>query len=230
MLQIISCTTPNKETTYDDTSILEAVMNAQGGKNNWNNIQQMSYKKSFALFAENGDTEKDIVENHSYNFTNGTNRKVSWTTNDTLFEIHRSDTDIYQTKNGSPDPSVTPEKLQSKLNAATFVVGLPYTLDDPNSTKVYEGIQKFQEHLCHTLKVTFKGSDDIWRLFYSKDDLSWKGYWVKTSDHYSLIINEEMHTEKGFVLCTKRKSFRTDDQKNILYLRATYLYEDYVIK
>lgn len=230
LFKIIGYIVPDQEPTYDATSLLETVMETQGGKENWGHIKAMSYKKSFQLYAEDGTLEKDIKEKHEYDFANGINREVIWIQDDTLYEIHRSDSAIYQIKNGVSDTLITSNQLQSKLNAATFVVGLPYTLDAPTSIKVYEGVQDFQKTSCHVLKVTFKGSQDVWRHYYSKDDFSWKGYWVKTSDHYSLIINEEMSTENGFTLSRKRKSYRTDSLKNITYLRATYLYEDYKIE
>lgn len=230
IFKIVGYILPDEKPTYDATTLLEAVMKTQGGKENWKNIKVFSYKKSFALYAEDGSVEKDIIENHEYDFTDGINREVTWLQNDTLFEIHRSDSATYQIKNGTSDTLITATQIQSKLNAATFVVGLPYTLDDPNSIKTYEGIEEFQETSCHVLKVTFQGSSDIWRHYYDTKDLSWKGYWVKTSDHYSLIVNEEMSTENGFTLSRKRKSYRTDSLKNIMYLRATYLYEDYKIE
>lgn len=230
IFKIVGYILPDQKPAYDATSLLEAVMKSQGGKENWKNIQTFSYKKSFALYTKDGSIEKDIIENHEYDFTDGINREVTWLQNDTLFEIHRSDSATYQIKNGALDTLITSTQIQSKLNAATFVVGLPYTLDDLNSTKTYEGIEEFQGTPCYVLKVTFQGSNDIWRHYYDTENLSWKGYWVKTSDHYSLIINEEMIKENGFTLSRKRKSYRTDSLKNILYLRATYLYENYKIR
>ncbi len=230
IFKIVGYILPDQEPTYDATSLLNTVMKTHGGKENWEKIQAFSYKKSFKLFTKDENIEKDVIENHEYDFTEGINREVTWMQNDTLIEIHRSDSATYQIKNGVLDTLVTPTQLQSKLNAATFVVGLPYTLDNSTSTKIYEGIQEFQNTKCHVLKVTFQGSKDIWWHYYSKEDLSWKGYWVKTSGHYSLIINEEMVTKNGFTLSRKRKSYRTDSLKNILYLRAIYLYENYRIK
>lgn len=227
--KIIGYILPDQEPDYTGTSLLQAVMDKSGGKDAWNTIEKMSYKKSFQLYREDGSIEIDRKENHIYDFVNGVNREVTWVQRDTLYEIHRSDSAIYQIKNGVSDTLVTSNQLQSKLNAATFVVGLPYTLDDPSATLTYEGITDFQKEPCHVLKVTFKGSKDIWRHYYTKD-LSWKGYWVQTSDHYSLIINEEMIEVDGFTLSRKRKSYRTDAKQNPTYLRASYLYEGYAIE
>ncbi|GGG40988.1 hypothetical protein GCM10011344_47320 [Dokdonia pacifica] len=230
LFKIIGYILPDQEPEYTGTSLLQAVMDKNGGKDAWNSIEKMSYKKSFQLYREDGSIEIDRKENHIYDFINGINREVTWIERDTLYEIHRSDSAIYQIKNGVSDTLITSNQLQSKLNAATFVVGLPYTLDNPSASLTYEGITTFQEMPCHVLKVTFEGSKDIWRHYYDEEDLSWKGYWVQTSDHYSLIINEKMIEVNGFTLSRKRKSYRTDASQNPTYLRASYEYEDYQIE
>ena len=230
LFKIIGYILPDQEPDYTGTSLLEAVMDKNGGKDAWNSVQKMSYKKSFQLFYEDGSIEKDLTENHAYDFTNGVNREVTWAQNDTLYEIHRSDSAIYQIKNGVSDIAVTSKQLQSKLDAATFVVGLPFTLDNPSATLTYEGTTEFQQTSCHILKVTFQGSKDVWRLYYEEKTLAWKGYWVETSGHYSLVINEEMIDVRGFMLSRKRKSYRTDAEQNPTYLRATYEYDTYTIK
>lgn len=230
VFQIIGYILPDQEPDYTGTSLLEAVMQKNGGRDSWSDIKKMSYTKSFQLFNEDGTIEKDLTEHHIYNFTDGVNREVTWRKGDTLYEIHRSDSAIYQIRNGVLDTQVTPEQLQSKLNAATFVVGLPFTLDSSSATLTYEGTTEFQQASCHVLKVTFQESTDVWRLYYEKETLAWKGYWVQTADHYSLVINEEMIDVGEFTLSRKRKSYRTDAQQHPTYIRASYEYDNYIIE
>jgi len=229
VFQIIGYILPDQEPDYTATTLLETVIDKNNGKDAWDNIKNMSYRKSFKLFHEDGTIEKDLIENYIYDFTDGINREITWSQKDTLYEIHRSDSVIYQIKNGTADTLVTPTQLQAKLDTSTFVVGLPYTLDDPSTMLAYEGVAKFQDIPCHTLKVTFKDSKDVWSFYYEEKTLSWKGYWIQSPDHYSLIINEEMIEESGFTLSRKRKSYRTDKKQNILYLRAVYEYDAYKI-
>ncbi|WP_299684521.1 hypothetical protein [uncultured Dokdonia sp.] len=228
--KIIGYILPDQEPNYTGTSLLEAVMDRNGGKEAWNAIEKMSYKKNFKLYNEDGSTEIDRKETHMYDFSQGTAREINWSENDTSYSLRKTATAIYQLKNGIVDTTVTATQLQSKLDAATFVVGLPYTLDDSSATLTYEGITEFQKKSCHVLKITFEGSKDIWRHYYEEKTLSWIGYWVHTSDHYSLIINEEMIEVDGFTLSRKRKSYRTDASQNPTYLRATYEYKAYQIE
>lgn len=100
--------------------------------------------------------------------------------------------------------------MKNKLNAATFIVGLPYKLANKGSAKKYNGIKDFEGSPAHELEVNFKNSQDNWKMYYSLEPLDWLGYWVHTSDHYSLVINEEMTEVRGFKFSRKRKSYRTD--------------------
>ena len=228
--KIIGYILPDQKPEYTAETLLEAVMDNSGGKKAWNDIKTMSYQKSFKLYREDGTVEIDRNETHQYDFTEGIYRQVDWSQDTTHYSLVKTDTTIYQTKNKRIDTTVTESQLQSKLDAATFVVGLPFTLDNPSATLVYEGIKEFQKVPCHVLKVTFEGSKDVWRHYYEEETLSWEGYWVQTSDHYSLIINEEMMDEKGFTLSRKRESYRTDASQKPTYLRAAYEYSSYAIE
>ncbi|MDE0600085.1 MAG: hypothetical protein OSB51_13050 [Dokdonia donghaensis] len=157
-------------------------------------------------------------------------RSITWKDSLHTYKLIQRDTAILQFKDGTLDTSVSRKALQNKLYAATFVLGLPYTLDTDSSAKTYLGITDFQGKQAHELKVTFQDGTDTWYLYYDESTLDWLGYWVQTSDHYSLVINEEMINKKGFTLSRKRKSYRTDAQKNRLYLRADYEYSNYLIQ
>jgi len=224
----------NQKTTspevYTAEDFLEKVMNASGGKVRYNNIESITFKKAFHLYHEDGTVEIDRVELHQYDFSDVTRRNISWTSDTTNYELIQSNSDIYQTINGAIDTTTTKALLENKLNAATFVLGLPYTLDSDSSTKTYNGLQDFEGVKAHELVVTFTGSEDIWSLYYEPITFAWLGYWVKTSAHYSLVINNEMTEIDGFQFSQKRTSYRTDSLKVKQYLRADYNYSNYEIK
>lgn len=229
LLKIIGFILQDKEAPYSSESLLEAVMQESGGKQNWDALENLSYTKAFKLFKEDGTVEIDRKEVHQYTFKKSVNRVVSWEEKDNTYTLYQKNDTLYQTKNTLSDTTAIQSQLQAKLNAATFVVGLPFTLDDASAALDYEGLVAFQGVPCHSLKVSFNGSQDVWRLYYQEDTLSWLGYWVHTSDHYSLVLNEKMEEVSGFMFSRKRKSFRTDSLQNITYLRATYEYDDFKI-
>ncbi|AEE20507.1 hypothetical protein JM84_2159 [Dokdonia sp. Hel_I_63] len=220
-------TSPEVHTAED---LLEKVMNASGTKERYKNIKSIRFEKAFHLYHEDGTVEIDRTELHQYDFSDGTQRNVSWSSDTTNYELIQKDSDIYQTINGATDTTATKVSLQNKLNAATFVLGLPYTLNTDNSTKTYNGLQDFEGVRSHELVVTFTGSEDVWSLYYEPKTFAWLGYWVQTSDHYSLVINDEMTEVDEFQFSRKRSSYRTDSLKVRQYLRADYDYSNYEIK
>lgn len=219
-------TSPEVHTAED---LLEKVMNASGTKERYNNIKNIRFTKAFHLYHEDGAVEIDRIELHQYDFSEGTQRNVSWSSGTTNYELIQKGSDIYQNINDIRDTTTTKVSLQNKLNAATFVLGLPYTLDSDSSTKTYKGLQDFEGVQAHELVVTFTGSNDIWSLYYEPATFAWLGYWVQTSDHYSLVINDEMTEVDGFQFSRKRSSYRTDSLKVRQYLRADYIYSNYAI-
>ncbi len=211
-------------------TFLQKIMTASGGKENYERIKSLSFEKAFKLYDKDSLIEIDRLEKHTYDFTNGSMRAITWNDSLDTYKLVQKDTTILQFKNGLRDTTVSKTALQNKLYAATFVLGLPYTLDTAGSIKTYTGIVNFQGIQAHELKVTFQDGTDTWYLYYDESTLDWLGYWVQTSDHYSLVINDKMVTVNGFTLSRKRKSYRTDAQKNRLYLRADYEYSNYLIQ
>lgn len=227
--QLIGYLLPDRQPEYTTASFMKAISDRSGGTDQWNGLQKISFSKKFQLIDSTGHIEIDRKELHAYDFSTDTHRLVQWKSEDTTFTLTQKNEVLFQSKNGKIDNTVTQQALNNKLNAATFVLGLPYTLDTPNATLSYQGLQLFEGANAHELKATFKNSEDVWRLYYSEDTMDWLGYWVQTSDHYSLVINDTMTVVEGFSLSRKRTSYRTNAQKEKLYLRASYSYDNYSI-
>lgn len=227
--KVVAYILPDKELYANGQELLEDVMLAQGGFENWNAKSSLHFTKQFKLYAENGTIEIDRNETHKYLDKPRQEYNISWKQQQDDFLLVKKEDSIYQLINNVKDTLVTRSQLLAKLNAAQFVINIPYSLNDESASLEYEGVKIFQDVSCHVLKVNFKDSRDTWRLYFGQKDFSWVGYWVQTEDHYSLVINEEMVDVDGFTLSRKRKSYRTDNAQNILYLRAEYLYDSYEI-
>lgn len=227
--QLIGYLLPDKQPEYTTTSFIKAISDHSGGAANWKKMQKISFSKKFQLLDSTGHIEIDRNELHAYDFSKDTQRLIQWKLEDTTFTLTQKNNVLFQSKNGKIDSTMTQQALNNKLNAATFVLGLPYTLDTPSATLSYQGLQPFEGKNAHELKATFKNSEDVWRLYYSEDTMDWLGYWVQTSDHYSLVVNDAMTVIEGFTLSRKRTSYRTNAQKEKLYLRASYSYDNYKI-
>lgn len=215
--------------TITGDSFLHKVMLMSGGRERYSRINRLTFKKQFSLFTENGRTEISRKEIHSYDYSLGTKRLIQWRNDSLVYNLVQNDTTIFQTKNGIVDTTISKNQLKNKLQAATFVIGLPYTLESPNAIKTYNGIISFEGSKAHELEVVFKNSTDIWKMYYAIDTLEWLGYWVHTSDHYSLVINEKMIAVNGLIFCSSRTSYRTDSLRNRLFKRANYTYSNFKI-
>ena len=227
--QLIGYLLPDEQPIFTTATFMEAIEDRSGGAERWNSLQKISFTKKFQLLDSAGNIEIDRLELHSYDFTVDTQREIQWEMDGDKYLLVQQNKLLFQSKNKVIDSSMTQAALSNKLNAATFVLGLPYTLNTPSASLSYEGLQTFEGKNAHELTASFENSEDVWRLYYSEETLDWLGYWVQTSDHYSLVINDSMTVVEGFSLSRKRTSYRTNAEKEKLYLRARYTYDNYKI-
>ncbi len=227
--KVIEYILPDQMVYTDGHALLQDVTKAHGGIENWNKNKSLIFTKEFKLYEEDGSISIDQIEVHNYTMSRSPISTIQWKQEKYDFLLKKDQDSIYQLIGSSLDTTQTSEELTSMLNASQFVINLPFSLKDKNAHLTYEGDTVFEDQLCHVLKANFKNSNDSWFFYFTVNDLSWLGYWVATSDHYSLIINEEMTEVNGFTLSRKRKSYRTDKNQKILYLRATYFYSNYTI-
>lgn len=226
LFKVIAFILPDRAPEYTGNEFLEKLTN----KSSWDSITTMKYKKSYQLYNEDGSIEKDRIENHHYNFKKEMDKQISWTEDTVTHKIQQTRAFLVKYTDNIIDQTAPMPELKSTIEAAAFVIRLPYTLDSQKTQLEYKGLTNFQDADYLTLQVTFEDSWDTWIFYYEQETLAWKGYWVHTSDHYSLVINDEMTTVNGFTLPRKRTSYRTDSIQNITYKRASYYYEDYKIE
>lgn len=229
LIKVIGYILPDRSPYQDPQRLLSDVMQKHATTRDWNQNKHLSFNKDFTLYLEDGSVEMARKERHNYAYAPITKSEIRWTHESLQYHLRKTKNGISQTVDKVQDTSYTDTQLHAKLDAAQFVMNLPHSLQSKNADLEYEGIQPFQDSQCHTLKVRFKNSEDVWTMYFSENSLAWLGYWVKTSGHYSLVINEEMIVVDGFTLSRKRKSYRTDSLQNKTYLRAKYTYDNYVI-
>jgi len=227
--QLIGYILPDNETYEDGEALLDAVIEKSGGFEQWNDIKSLQFEKEFGLYTENGTTEIARKETHEYLFHEKTSRTIRWNQNG-IETLLKQENDTYiKYLNARIDSTTSTQSVKNSIQAGSFVIGIPFTLKDSNAALEYLGVQKFQDIETYVLQVQFENSKDIWKLYYEKESLSWLGYLVKTTDHYSLVINEKLTKINGFSFPEIRKSYRSDSLQNIDYLRADYTYTKYSV-
>lgn len=228
--QVIGFILPDQPSFETGEEFLEELLEESGGLSQWESIKTFRFDKSFKIYNAGQQLESSRNEEHFYLLSPQISREIHYKNGPDFITMMYNNDRYTKLVNAAIDSLTTQSAIQQSMQAGVFVINLPFSLSVKNATLTYLGIETFQEEKAHKLMVTFKESNDIWHLYYNKQSLTWLGYWVKTSDHYSLIVNEEMEEVKGFMLPRKRKSYRTDSAMNIQYLRATYDYDNYKIE
>ena len=189
--QLIGYILPDNKEYKNGDALLDAVIKNSGGFERWDSIKSLQFEKEFGLYAANGATEIARKEAHDYTLSNGTQRMISWHQDSTPTLLKQDGTTYTKYVNKIIDSTTSSESIKTSIQAGSFVIGLPFTLKDANAKLVYQGVQQFQDQNAYLLQVEYANSQDVWKLYYEEKSLNWLGYWVKTTDHYRLIVNEE---------------------------------------
>ena len=225
-LAFLQCQTHND--SPNPYKLLDSISKKHATQKKWNSISAINYNKHLLLLEKSGDTLINRDETHTYSFNPSTKRTINYTLKGNHFTLSQVDNTFTYTKNNTLDSSQK-SKAANSINAASFVLGLPHTLNTKEVTLKYLKTKTVENTLCHTIGAQFNNSNDYWQLFFDTENLNWIGYWVKTTDHYSLVINNELQKIEGFTLPRKRNSYRTDSLMNKTWLRASYQYTGFEI-
>jgi hypothetical protein len=112
------------------------------------------------------------------------------------------------------------------------VLTKPFDLLGQGKNLEYQGITKLADgREVETVRVIDGDpndpSVDIWWYFFDRESFRIIGYRVKTSDHFSMVYNQEWDNSTGILFPKKRESYRVDSLGNHLYLRAKYDFRNY---
>ena len=199
-------------------SLVEKSILAHGGLNNYTNLQDFRYKKtSYTL-----DTQEII--------------------NDTLvqrFEIPRFGTTILITEDSlritlqneiiktSKQLKNHQQNYKSIIEGANFVFFQPFKLKDKGAQIEYLGLRSpsFSEKPLEQIKVTYPNSSDIWYFFF---DYKTKYVLANALDHngkISLILNDSLQWHKNLLVHSRRRSFLSNSNFELIRLQASYKYK-----
>ncbi len=228
--QLVGYILPDEKTEVTTSDFLENMLSAHGGLENWRDLKKLSFSKTFELYDSLGHTEIARHEKHAFAYGDGITRLIQYKQGNDLYNLIEQKDTLFQLVNGVIDTSLTTAMVRAKIDAAAFVIGLPFSLVTPQAHLKYKGLDSLYGQEVHVLQAQFENSSDIWQLYFTPDQYQWLGYWVHTSDHYSLVLNQEMTTVDGFPLPRKRTSYRTTASRDTTYLRAKYTYSNYAIE
>ena len=218
----------------DVKKILIAAIEKSGGLDNWNNKTFLRFKKDFTLHEESGAIEKAVIETHSYQYQPEEEIRISWEQDSLQHQLTYRQGKVEKTVNGRIDKNTNTQSLQNTVLSATYVISIPFKLLDKGVLLTYEGLENLEDgQEVAVIRGEFNpdlhenhSTPDIWWYYFDPSDYKLVAYMVKHADHYSYVKNERFTMVNGFLFPKERKSYRVDEQRNILYLRAAYVYEE----
>lgn len=219
-------------------SLLEKTFKKTGGLENWSSKKSIKFKKYFALFDSLGNTEMSVYQIHEYNYSKGEEINIKWLKGIKKHLLQSKNGKIKKTIDGKIDSSAKPISLKNTILSSTFVVNIPFNLLDEGIVFEHEGIDTLNDGaVVEVLRADFNpeahnnhSTKDTWWYYFDKEEHHLVGYMVKHADHMSYVKNLSFTEVDGFTFPVKRKSWRVNKNREILYLRAEYEYSDYKIE
>lgn len=223
---------PNLKTT------LKQAFTRMGGLENWEKIKSLTFRKKTLLYTEKGAIEKSSDQWHQYEYLPNKKVQISWEEDQVTHLIEMQGQQLLKKVNDEIDQTANKTSLKNSVEAATFVIGVPFKLMDEGVTLKYEGTQQMlngkQVHVVkanyHPQQFSTHSKSDIWWHYFDVNTYQQLGYKIQIHDHNSYIENLAFEEVNGFLFITERKSWRVDEQGEKLYLRAEYVYSDFTVE
>lgn len=215
--------------------LLKNAIQAAGGLNTWNNLKLISFEKRFALFRENGEIEMDRQQTYI--------QRNDYNGQELMKEVAQKPEISYQLGpdyirvKGDVNPDMEETALRNSILSASFVISIPFKLLDEGAKLSYVGkdtLDRGQE--VEVLQVVYNpenygnhSTKDTWWHYFDSKTFKHVAYMVQHADHYSYVENLTQTEAGGIVFPLTRKSWRVDEDRNLLWLRAEYEYSDYQV-
>ena len=217
--------------------VLEKSINAMGGLERWQTRKTLHFTKDYALLMENGEIENAAFQQHDYSYQPAEEIHISWQKGDTSHLLRYADGELSKQINGMLDTAANQQSLLNTVLSATFVANIPWKFLDQGANVSYMGTDTLDTgRAVYVLRVEYNPDEhanhstpDIWHAYFDQEDYALQAYMVQHADHYSYVVNLSDTIIDGFRFVKKRNSYRVDSLRNILYLRATYAYDDYEV-
>lgn len=209
-----------------------------GGLENWQNIQELHYDKQSTLLLESGEVENRSFQYHDY-FYNKNEIRISWKATDG--SKHKM-----VSKNGNPikyideqiDTSANTTALKTSFATSLFVISVPFKMMDQGVTLSYEGSDILEDGkkvevikgVYNPDKFANHNKPDTWWYYFDNQDFRMVGYLIQHDGRYSYVRNTGYDSAGNFIFPASRESYRVDENRKILFVRAKYTYDNWLVK
>ena len=237
MILLTYCTTKNnhqessqRENSNKAWDIVHASIQAHGGLEKYQQIQILEYTKTIILFDSLGNEESRTIQKHRYD--SGLKiARISWKSGDDSIEVRLENGHYTRYLNGQIQSDENASgSAESTINAAFFVLFLPFKLLDQNVSLKYHGTDSLRNGvIAHNIEPSFDEGDDRWWFYIDVESNLLIANKVSHKGRYSMIENLSFDTTSELTFNHHRKSYFVDSLNRVRYLRAEYFYEDFII-
>ena len=214
LLAIGGCSTQKSQ----GESLVEESILAHGGLKNYTHLQDFRYEKtSYTLDAE--EIIKDTLVQQFEIPRFGTTILI---TEDSLRITLRNE-NIQTSKQLNSDP----EDYKSIIEGANFVFFQPFKLKDKEAQIEYLGLRSsgFSKKPLDQIRVTYPSSNDIWYFFFDQETKYVLANAVDHNGKISLILNDSLQWHKNLFVHSRRRSFLSNSNFELIRLQASYKYK-----
>ncbi|SDB34063.1 hypothetical protein SAMN03097699_0793 [Flavobacteriaceae bacterium MAR_2010_188] len=215
--------------------VIRKAINQMGGMENWESKKTLSYNKIIKFFDSTGTQLREVKQLHEYQLQPELKIKITWEEDGDSYESINNGTQAWKFKNGE---QMTSEEDKNGAWNSTFgshyVATMPFKLTDQGAQFQYIGLDTLAKgEIVHNVKTTYaKGAGSAagfhtWWYYFDKDTYQPVANFLDFGDGFSYIHNESFTEVDGIKLPHKRKSYRTNEARELLYITTDYSYEDY---
>ena len=236
---IFSCTT--KQAHYaahiqdpQVRTVLERAIGVSGGWENYQSIDSIIYKKKTILYHQDGTIESELAQEHKYQLSPAISGDIYWADSIGSHHIRYDGKSSYKSLNGQV-LNGQGESAKSAFMSAYYVLFIPFKLMDEGVVLAYEGVETvINGETCDVIKATYAPDEhqnhstaDVWYYYFDTETGRYVSSMVYHAPTYAYISNDQTTSEQAIIFNTYRKSYRTDAERNIEYLRGEFWYSDY---
>ena len=198
--------------------LVEGSILAHGGFNNYTNLRDFRYEKtSYSLDAQEIISDTLVQQFELPRF--GTTILI---TEDSL-RITLQNENIQTSKQLDSDQ----QNYKSIIEGANFVFFQPFKLKDKEAQIEYLGLRSlgFSKKPLEQIRVTYPNSNDIWYFFFDQETKYVLANAVDHNGKISLILNDSLQWHKNLFVHSRRRSFLSNSNFELIRLQASYKYK-----
>lgn len=252
LLVIIGCRNENKtdaqnvENEVGDNSIPPNLPNSEagaivkkaidfsGGWKNWADKKTLIYTKKMQFFDSLGNQSREASQLHQYQLRPTFKASITWEENGTAHQIINNGKQAWKLENGKI--MTDKEDMYSAWNSSFgshYVLCMPFKLADSGAILTYRGIDTLaNSQIVHSIKVVYEkgagsaGGMHTWWYYFDKVTFKPKANFLDYGEGQSYTQYDSFIEIEGVKINKIRKSYKTNANRDLLYLSTTYTNED----